>query len=224
MIPRRSPKRSKIGPRRLQDDLQDLFSSSFLFSILVPLGSDFCLILPPLEAPKCRGSAGTVGFFMTLKAHDGPRWPQDRPRRPQDPPRCPKSRPRAPQKTPQTPPKRSKIDPRPSQNDRKSIHPSSSSLIIFSLLLLSSCSSLFALLSSLFALLPFLFALRFSSLPLFVSSLLFSSLLFSSLLFLFSGGESHYWGLLGRSWSPLPSTPGLGGKLLLASVSHPNST
>ena len=197
MTPRRHPRRPKIDPRRLQDDLQELlFSTSFLSSILVPLGSDFCLILPPLEAPKCRGSAGIFGFFMTLKAHDGPRWPQDRPRRPQDPPRCPKSRPRAPQRPP-----------RPPQNDQKSTQdpPKTTENRFILRLLLSSSSpfffSLLVLLSSLFSLrssLCFPFSSLFASLL-----FLFSSLVFSSLLFLFSGGESHYWGLLGRSWRPL---------------------
>ena len=67
MTPRRSPKRPKIDPRRLQDDLQELlFSTSFSTSILVRLGSDFCLILAPPEAPKCRRPAGTNGSKMTL--------------------------------------------------------------------------------------------------------------------------------------------------------------
>ena len=47
--PRQPPKRPKIASRRLQDDLQEhLFSTSFLTSILVPLGSHFGLILAPL--------------------------------------------------------------------------------------------------------------------------------------------------------------------------------
>ena len=174
MTPRRHPRRPKIDPRRLQDDLQELlFSTSFLSSILVRLGSDFGLILAPLEAPKWRASAGLVGFFMTLKAHDGPRWPQDRPRRPQDPPRCPKSRPRAPQRPP-----------RPPQNDQKSTQdpPKTTENRFILRLLLSSSSpfffSLLVLLSSLFSLrssLCFPFSSLFASLLFLFSSLLFSS-------------------------------------------------
>ena len=53
MTPRRSPKRPKIDPRRLQDHLQEhLFSTSFLTSILVALGSHLGLILAPFWAPK----------------------------------------------------------------------------------------------------------------------------------------------------------------------------
>jgi len=49
LTPRRHPRRPKIDPRRLQDDLQEiLFSTSFLSSILIRLRSDFCLILAPL--------------------------------------------------------------------------------------------------------------------------------------------------------------------------------
>ena len=201
MTPRRHPRRPKIDPRRLQDDLQELlFSTSFLSSILVPLGSDFCLILPPLEAPKCARSAHLVGFKTTLKAHDGPRWPQDRPRRPQDPPRCPKSRPRAPQRPP-----------RPPQNDQKSTQdpPKTTENRFILRLLLSSSSpfffSLLVLLSSLFSLrssLCFPFSSLFASLL-----FLFSSLLFSSLPLLWGGVSplgplgallGGSWGLLGR--------------------------
>ena len=53
MPPRRHPKRPKIDPRPLQDDLQEhLFSTSFLASILVPHGCHFDLILTPLGPPK----------------------------------------------------------------------------------------------------------------------------------------------------------------------------
>ena len=51
--PRRHPKRPKIAPRRLQDDLQEhLFSTSFLISILVRLGSHFGSILAPKGRPN----------------------------------------------------------------------------------------------------------------------------------------------------------------------------
>ena len=55
--PRRHPRRPKIDPRRLQDDLRNLlFSSSFLSSILVPLGSHFGPILDHFWAPKTEPS------------------------------------------------------------------------------------------------------------------------------------------------------------------------
>ena len=111
------PRRPKIDPRRLQDDLQDLlFSTSFLSSILVRLGSDFGSILAPSwppfgsqNRPKCRASADLVELKTTLTTHDGPRRPQEAPKTPQEPP---KSRPR-PSKTPKRPPKTP-------QNDQKS--------------------------------------------------------------------------------------------------------
>ena len=47
------PRRPKMDPRQLQDDLQDLlFSTSFLSSILVRLGSDFGFILAPFWVSK----------------------------------------------------------------------------------------------------------------------------------------------------------------------------
>ena len=53
LTPRARQDRPKIGPRRLQDDLQELFfSSSFLTSILVHLQSHLGLILATFEAPK----------------------------------------------------------------------------------------------------------------------------------------------------------------------------
>ena len=112
-------------------------------------------------------------------AQEGPKTPQDAPRAAQEPPKDPPDPPKTIKNRPKTLPKRPKID---------------SSFVFFSHHLLPSSSLFlfFSLRSSLFALLSFLFALRFSSLPLFVSSLLF----------LFSGGELLY-------WSPLPPPPAL---------------
>ena len=78
--PRRHPRRPKIDPRRLQDDLHDLlFSTSSLLSILVCLGTDFGSILAPSwlpfgsqNRPKCRASAYLVELKTTLTTHDGP--------------------------------------------------------------------------------------------------------------------------------------------------------
>ena len=67
MTPRRHPKRPKIGPRRHQDDLQEhLFLTSFLTSILLPLGSHFGLILAPLGPPKGGCEWGLAGPKTTL--------------------------------------------------------------------------------------------------------------------------------------------------------------
>ena len=55
------PRRPKIDPRRLQDDLQEhLFSTSFLSSILIPSGSDFCLILTLLGGPNAAVQRGLL--------------------------------------------------------------------------------------------------------------------------------------------------------------------
>ena len=112
------PRRPKIDPRRLQDDLQDLlFSTSFLSSILVRLEFDFGSISAPYwppfgsqNRPKCRASADPVELKTILTTHGGSRRPQEAPKTPQEPP---KSRPR-PSKTFKRPPKTP-------QNDQKSI-------------------------------------------------------------------------------------------------------
>ena len=147
------PRRPKIDPRRLQDDLQDLlFSTSFLSSILVRLGSDFGSIWAPSWPPfgsqnlhKCRGSADPVELKTTLTTHDGPRRPQEAPKTPQElpkslprPPRSSQERPKDPPKDSQTHPKRLNIDPRPFQNiknlmlsyDQNLMHSLYSSLIV----------------------------------------------------------------------------------------------
>ena len=55
--PRRHPRRPRIDPRSPQDDLRNLlFSSSFLSSILAPLGSHFGSILGPFWAPQIEPS------------------------------------------------------------------------------------------------------------------------------------------------------------------------
>ena len=82
------PRRPKIDPRRLQDDLQDiLFSTSFLSSISVRLEFDFGSIWAPSwppfgsqNRPKCRALAGLVEPKTTLTTHDGPRRPQEPPK------------------------------------------------------------------------------------------------------------------------------------------------
>ena len=115
--PSRHPKRPKIGPRRLQDDLQHhLFSSSFLSSILAPLGSHFGLILAPLWLPKGRQSPQIVGLKTTLNGPRPPKTAQDGPKTLQDPSKTAQE----PPKTPQRPPTRPKNDPRHTQNDQKS--------------------------------------------------------------------------------------------------------
>ena len=122
--PKTTQDRPKIAPRRLQDDLQELlFSSSFLSSILLRLGSDFDFNLAPLGHPK----AAIRGFLRPLKLpktthddQDGLKMPQDAPKTPQD---SAKSRPRPPKVPPRPPsdaPKRPQIDPRHPQNNQKS--------------------------------------------------------------------------------------------------------
>ena len=188
LTPRRRPRRPKIDPRRLQDDLQELlFSTSFLSSILLRLGSDFCLMLASLWGAKFGGAPGLSNTKIAPNTHDGPRRFQDRLRGPQDRPRCPQEVPKTPPKTPQTPPKRPKIGP----NHRNSIHPSPSSLIIFSLLLLSS--------SSLFLFFSLLYSLVFlCSSVLFLRSLvgLLSCRSSPSFLFLFFSLRSPFFALL----------------------------
>ena len=134
MTPRRRPRRPKIGPRRLQDDLDNhLFSSSFLSSILVRLGSDFGSILAPSwppfgsqHRPKCRASADPVELKTTLTTHDGPRRPQEAPKTPQE---APKSRPRT-SKTPKRHPKTPQDDQKSTQHTPKTTKNRSSHLII----------------------------------------------------------------------------------------------
>ena len=111
MTPRRHPRRPKIDPRRLQDDLQELlFSTSFLTSILVPLGSHFGLILAPLGPPNAAPSREIAGSNMTLndpwrlnaaqdRSKTASRPPKSLPRAAQDPPRPPKDLPRRPSLT-----------------------------------------------------------------------------------------------------------------------------
>ena len=97
MTPRRPPRRAKIDPRRLQDDLQEhLFSTSFLSSILVRLGSHFGLILAPLWALKPGRPQDPAGSKMTLNqprrsktAQDGLKTAQDASKTPQDPSKMP---------------------------------------------------------------------------------------------------------------------------------------
>ena len=53
MTPRAVRKRPKIAPRRLQDDLEEVFfSHRFLSSILVGLGFDFGSLWAPFWEPK----------------------------------------------------------------------------------------------------------------------------------------------------------------------------
>ena len=53
MTPRGDPKRPQIAPRRLQDDLEEVFfSHRFLSSILVGLGFDFGSFWAPFWEPK----------------------------------------------------------------------------------------------------------------------------------------------------------------------------
>ena len=124
MPPRRHPRRAKIAPRRLQDDLQELlFSSSFLSSILVRLGSDFDFNLAPLGRPKAaiRGDLRPLKLPKTTHDdQDGLKMPQDAPKTPQDPAKSRPRLPKVPPRPPSDPPKRPKIDPRHPQNDQKS--------------------------------------------------------------------------------------------------------
>ena len=122
--PKTTQDRPKIAPRRLQDDLQELlFSSSFLSSILLRLGSDFDFNLAPLGHPKAAGRGDLRPLKLPKTTHDdqdGLKMPQDAPKTPQDPA---KSRPRpqkVPPRPPSDPPNRPNIDPRHLQNDQKS--------------------------------------------------------------------------------------------------------
>ena len=123
MTPRRHPRRPKIDPRRLQDNLQEyLFSTSCSTSILVRLGSDLGSILAPSWLPFGRPKLAQVGcsarpveLKTTLTTHDGPRRPQEAPKTPQEPP---KSRPR-PSKTSKRPPKTPPNDQKSTQHSPK---------------------------------------------------------------------------------------------------------
>lgn len=117
---RRVPKRPKICRRRLQDDLK--LSASFLMSILVPLGSDFGLILAPVWASQTGPSRVVTTPRRAQSDLNNPWRPKTDPRRPQDPTRAaqdpprPRKDPARPPKTiqnpPKTPPKQPKVDSR----------------------------------------------------------------------------------------------------------------
>ena len=128
--PPRAPKttqdRPKIAPRRLQDDLQELlFSSSFLSSILLRLGSDFDFNLAPLGHPKAAVRICLRPPFLTKNTHDdqdGLKMPQDAPKTPQDPAKSRPRPPKVPPRPPSDPPKRPKIDPRPERQHTRTQH------------------------------------------------------------------------------------------------------
>ena len=124
--PKTTQDRPKTAPRRPQDDLQELlFSSSFLYSILVRFVFDFGLLWLPfglhlglLLEHKSARLPGLVGSKTTFATQGPPRCPQDRLRRPQDDPRGRQDRPRCPPRPPKSPktpsktPKQAKIIPR----------------------------------------------------------------------------------------------------------------
>ena len=108
---RRHPRRPKIAPRRLQDDLEELpFSSSFWPSILIRFGPRFGFILAPFWAPKTAPKSIQTSIKNNLAARWPPRPLQDRPRASQDAPRTPPDPPQDPpgpsQNAPQEPPGR----------------------------------------------------------------------------------------------------------------------
>ena len=110
MTPRRPPRRAKIDPRRLQDDLRNLLvSSSFLTFIFRPLGSDFGLILAPFWTPQI----GQVPRLTTPQAAkndpNNPCRPKMASRPPKKPSRPLQDAPRGAQEPPET-----------LQNDQKS--------------------------------------------------------------------------------------------------------
>ena len=124
--PKTTQDRPKIAPRRLQDDLQELlFSSSFLSSILLRLGSDFDFNLAPLGRPKAAARGGLRPLKLPKTTHDdqdGLKMPQDAPKTPQDPAKSRPRPPKVPPRPPSDPPKRQKIDPRPERQNTRTQH------------------------------------------------------------------------------------------------------
>ena len=113
MTPRRHPRRPKIDPRRLQDDLQEVFfSHRFLSSILVGLGSDFGSQKGAPREPKSVIFGIDFSLIFTCRSKIAPRAAKRGPRAPQERPRAaqeePKSGPRAPKRAPRA----AKSDPR----------------------------------------------------------------------------------------------------------------
>ena len=108
LTPRWHPRRPKIDPRRLQDDLQEVFCSHrFLSSILVGLGSD----LGSQKGARRESKSVIFGIDFSLiftcrsriaprAAKRGPRVAQERPRAAQEEP---KSGPRVPKRAPRAP-------------------------------------------------------------------------------------------------------------------------
>ena len=99
-VPRRAPRRPKMGSRRPQDDLEELlFSSLFLSSILVPLGPMFASSWPPFWDPnqhRIDPPRGTQDIVFVQNGPCRPKTPQEPSKTLQDPPRTPKYPPRPP--------------------------------------------------------------------------------------------------------------------------------
>ena len=119
LTPRWPPKCPKIGPRRLQEALEDDFLAlENRLKICLVLGVDFGRFWPPKAPPKVgpqvQRSGLEVGLFLhvvlmlfwiasktTQEAPNGPRDPpKSTPRGSKSPPRAPQEAPREPQETP----------------------------------------------------------------------------------------------------------------------------
>ena len=123
MTPRRHPRRPKIDPRRLQDDLQEVFfSHRFLSSILVGLGSDFGSQKGTRRESKSVIFGIDFSLIFTCRSKIAPRATKRGPRAPQERPRAAQEEPKSGQERPREPQERQKVTqeaPRHARRERK---------------------------------------------------------------------------------------------------------